>query len=201
VSTSQYAHTKKKNPASTRARLIKYSKKLGDYILGEIEKGRTLTAICREEGIPSHATVHKWVREDAKGTKWEGFGDAYKTARETQLNYFIDQMHDIADQPPPVPPQFVRQEDGQMTELKGDERKLWVNAENMRRRLKVDAIKFQAGKLAGVMGYNLDKGIVVTGDVVNILNYSTIEALPHQKLPTEKEVKVVNFIEVKNEET
>jgi hypothetical protein len=58
---------KTKKPASTRSRMIHYTKKLANYICGEIEKGRTLTSICKEEGVPTYSTVHKWVREDEEG--------------------------------------------------------------------------------------------------------------------------------------
>jgi hypothetical protein len=169
--------------------MVVYSDKLATYVLGEIEKGRTLTSICREEGVPSHATIHKWVRDDYKG-----FGAKYQTSRETQLNYFIDQMHDIADAPPPVPPEFVRNDKGEMEKLEGTDRKLWVNAENQRRRLKVDAIKFQTAKLAGVMGHNLEKGITVQGDTINIINYATAPTDTIDIDAPEVKVKEVNFI-------
>jgi len=184
--------------------MIKYSKKLADYVCGEIEKGRTLTSICKEEGVPSHATIHKWVKEsdcgEAVGKEWENFGPKYKSARETQINHLIDQMHDIADAPPPVPPQKVRDENGNMIPLEGTDRKLWVNAENQRRRLKVDAIKFHTAKLAGVMGHNLEKGVMVQGDTINIINYSTDQPLDFQKKPSNIEVKEVGFIDTSKHE-
>jgi hypothetical protein len=151
-----------------RKRNVGYTKKRAEFILRELEKGRTLTRICTEDDLPTYSTVQKWIRDDV-----EEFAAAYKQARETQLNLWIDQMNDIADLPPPVPPDFVKNEKGEDVPLKDGDRKLWVNAENQRRRLKVDTIKFQAGKLAGVMGYNTQTGVQVQGDVINILNYST----------------------------
>ena len=173
-----------------RKKGVKYTKKIADYILGEIEKGRSLTSICREENIPTYRSVQQWVRDDKKD-----FAQGYKQARETQLNYFIDQMHDIADAPPPVPPEFVENMKGEMVPLEGADRKLWVNAEVQRRRLKVDTIKFQAGKLAGVMNYNNGKAIQVVGDTVNILNYAVAPSATNDDT-IDIEVKEVNFLEV-----
>ena len=188
----QYAHNKTKKPLATRAKMVKHSEKLVSYVLGEIAKGRTLTSICKEEGIPAHSTIHEWVREDYKG-----FGAKYQVARETQLNYFIDQMHDIADAPPPIAPEYVTDDSGKRMKLEGTDRKLWCNAETQRRRLKVDAIKFQTAKIAGVMGHNLEKGIVVQGDTINIINYATAPDNAIDIKAVEADIKTVNFLEVK----
>ena len=102
-----------------RKRKVKYTSKAASYILIEIEKGRTLTTICKEDGLPTHRTVHNWVREDING-----FALRYKQARETQLNFFIDQMHDIADMPPPVAPEEVKNDKGIMIPLKDGEPEL-----------------------------------------------------------------------------
>jgi len=176
--------------ATKRKRSVGYTKKRGDYILKELEKGRTLTHILKEEDLPTYSTVCKWVRED------DDFGRKYKIARESQLNLWVDQMMDIADLPPPVPPETVKNERGEDVALKDGDRKLWVNAENQRRRLKVDTIKFQAGKLAGVMGHNTKAGVQVTGDVINILNYATMDpALAVNVEESVAEVKEVQFID------
>jgi hypothetical protein len=178
--------TYKGNPETRkkRARAIKPTKKIKNYVCEQIEMGRSLTDICKEEGLPAHRTIHKWVRDD------EEFALDYRQARETQMNYLIDVMNDIADLPPPVPPAEVKNEHGKMVPLEGTERKLWVNAVIQQRRLKIDTIKFQAAKLAGVLGANTQAGVMVVGDTVNILNYST----PDEGLPG-PEVKAANFIE------
>ena len=175
-----------------RKKQVTYTKKIADYILTELEKGRSLSAICREETVPTYRSVQQWVRDDKKG-----FAAGYKQARETQLNLWIDQMHDIAELPPPYPPEFVKNENGEMVPLEGQDRKLWVNAEVQRRRLKIDTIKFQAGKLAGVMGYNDAKAIQVVGDTINILNYAV--APPADEDTVDIEVQEVNYLEVPNE--
>lgn len=146
--------------------------------------------------MPSYRAVQGWIRDDK-----DGFTAQHKQARETQLNYFIDQMHDIADAPPPVAPDEVENAKGEMIPLEGADRKLWVNAEIQRRRLKVDTIKFQAGKLAGVMGYNAEKGITVVGDTINILNYAVAPQDTVDDTTVDVEVKEVNYIDVPTEET
>jgi hypothetical protein len=177
--------------ATKRKRNVGFTKKRADYILKELEKGRTLTRICKDDDLPTYSTVQKWVRDDV-----EDFAQAYKVARESQLNLWVDQMMDIADLPPPVPPETVKDDKGKEIALKDGDRKLWVNAENQRRRLKVDTIKFQAGKLAGVMGHNTKAGVQVTGDVINILNYATMDpALIVAVDPSVAEVKEVPFID------
>ena len=175
-----------------RKKGVTYTKKIADYILTEIEKGRSLTSICKEDNVPTYRSVQQWVRDDKND-----FTRLYKQARETQLNLYIDQMHDIADAPPPVPPEFVKNDKGEMVPLAGADRKLWVNAEVQRRRLKIDTIKFIAGKLAGVMGYNNEKSIQVVGDTINILNYAV--APPSTEDTVDVEVAEVNFLEVPSE--
>ena len=174
-----------------RKKGVTHTKKVASYILSELEKGRTLTRICKDDSVPTYSTVQKWVRDDI-----EDFGHKYKIARESQLNLWVDQMMDIADLPPPVPPETVKDDKGKEVPLKDGDRKLWVNAENQRRRLKVDTIKFQAGKLAGVMGHNTKAGVQVTGDVINILNYATMDpALVVNIEESVAEVKEVPFID------
>ena len=175
-----------------RARL-KYTEKAAKYILTELEKGRTLTSICKEEDLPAYRTIQQWVTDDK-----EGFKERYDQARLHQVNMFIDKMHDIADLPPPVPPEFVKNEHGDMIPLEGTDRKLWVNAENQRRRLQVDTIKFTAAKLVGAMNAKMERGVTIQGDTINIMNYSTPQQLMEsdiQGYPDDIEVKQVNFIE------
>ena len=172
---------------------VKPTKKLLRYICDELEKGKTLTDICTGDEMPAHRTVHKWVRED------DEFAKDYRQARETQMNFWIDQMNHIADMPPPIAPSEVKNDQGEMVTLSDGEKKLWVNAEVQRRRLKVDTIKFQSAKIAGTMGYHQQTGVTVVGDTINIVNYATQpEEAPIDVGPA-NEVKVVNFIDTTEE--
>lgn len=52
--------------APERARpYVRYSAKLARVICQRLAAGETVRAICAEPGLPSRATVHRWVRESA----------------------------------------------------------------------------------------------------------------------------------------
>jgi transposase-like protein len=40
---------------------VQYSIELADHIVGEIESGRSLCDVCRDEGMPPHSTVQGWL--------------------------------------------------------------------------------------------------------------------------------------------
>jgi hypothetical protein len=54
-----------------------YTAEIADRILGELRSGRSLCAVCRDDSMPHHDTVTKWVKQDR-----EGFGDRYRQARQ-----------------------------------------------------------------------------------------------------------------------
>jgi hypothetical protein len=54
-------------------------------ILEELEKGRSLLSICRDEGMPSARTVQRWQNEDAE------FDVAVTRAREDGFHYLAEQ--------------------------------------------------------------------------------------------------------------
>src|SRR3954453_4952914 len=70
-----------------------YMPALGDTICKRISEGESLRAICRDPGMPSEGTVRGWAREDR-----DGFGSRYRLARELQLDFWADEIVDIADQ-------------------------------------------------------------------------------------------------------
>jgi hypothetical protein len=43
------------------ARAIRYSIDLADHIMGEVERGRSLRDVSRDEGMPSYPTLLKWI--------------------------------------------------------------------------------------------------------------------------------------------
>jgi hypothetical protein len=111
-----------------------YSQELADRICEQIATTTFgLRTICKQDGMPSVATVLKWLREDT-----EGFLALYTRAKEEQADMIIEDMIDIAD-------------DGSndfMTIVKGD---LEYESENKevvnRSRLRVDTRKWIASKL------------------------------------------------------
>lgn len=105
---------------------------MADKICERIADGESLKAICEEEGMPSKATVFKWLGQNAS------FVDKYARAREAQADALFDDILSIAD-------------DGRndWMERRGEEDAGWVaNGENIRRaQLRIDARKWMAGKL------------------------------------------------------
>ena len=55
-------------------------------------EGESLRAICRDVGMPSEGAVRGWAVRDV-----DGFGDRYRTARLLLMDYWADQIVDIAD--------------------------------------------------------------------------------------------------------
>ena len=54
-----------------------YTDEIADRILRELRSGRSLRAVCRDDGMPHHDTITKWVKQDR-----EGFGARYRQARQ-----------------------------------------------------------------------------------------------------------------------
>lgn len=74
----------------------KQIKEAKEYILNKISVGKSLNSLVSKEGIPSHQTVYNWLNEDHKDYD-KVFLDNYVRARETQADYYADQIIEIAD--------------------------------------------------------------------------------------------------------
>jgi hypothetical protein len=55
---------------------IGYSDAIAQRILDELDRGRRLSDICRDDGMPSETTVHRWARRDMYG-----FAERYARSR------------------------------------------------------------------------------------------------------------------------
>ena len=65
-------------PASSHRKLASlYTAELAERILNEVQRGRALLSVCRDDGIPSYNTVYGWVVRDV-----EGFAARYARARD-----------------------------------------------------------------------------------------------------------------------
>jgi hypothetical protein len=62
-----------------------------ERICREIAEGKSLKAICEQDGVPSRETVYQWLSDDS------AFSDKYVRAREDQADYYADEIIDIAD--------------------------------------------------------------------------------------------------------
>lgn len=60
-------------------------------ICERISGGESLTAICKEDGMPAKVTVFKWICND------EDFANQYARAREAQAEHYLDEIISISD--------------------------------------------------------------------------------------------------------
>src|ERR1700719_1407511 len=63
-----------------------------DTICSKMSEGESLRAICRDVGMPSVGTVRGWAVRDV-----DGFGERYRAARLLLMDYWADEIVDIAD--------------------------------------------------------------------------------------------------------
>ena len=63
--------------AATKGPPSLYTAELAERILREVEGGRSLHDVCRDDGIPGYSTVHTWVSRD-----YHGFAARHASARE-----------------------------------------------------------------------------------------------------------------------
>ena len=78
--------------ARKRGRPVKYDAETAARICAEVAKGRTLRAVCRDEGMPPESTVREWALDDR-----EGFAARYARARDLMFEALADEIFDIAD--------------------------------------------------------------------------------------------------------
>lgn len=109
------------------ARPSEFTQETADYICEQIIEGRSLRSICLEEEMPAPSTVCRWLARN------DTFRKQYAHARELQADALFDEILDIAD-------------DGANDYMGEDEK---YNGDAVQRsRLRVDARKWMAGKLA-----------------------------------------------------
>ncbi|MGZ3375509.1 MAG: terminase small subunit-like protein [Phenylobacterium sp.] len=81
------AHEAARRP---RGRGSTYRREVGEAICERLANGESLTAIARDEGLPSYATILRWVSRHAD------FQALYVEAREIQAHYYFDEARDVA---------------------------------------------------------------------------------------------------------
>jgi hypothetical protein len=77
---------------ATAGRPTLYTAELADRILDQLSDGRPLAHVCRDPGMPSHATVRQWEKDNR-----EGFAARYRRAREIGYHVMADEILAIAD--------------------------------------------------------------------------------------------------------
>lgn len=68
-----------------------YDEAIAWRIINELSAGRTLTSICRDEGMPNRTTFLDWCR------KYPWLKDQYDEARIELCQFWADQIVDISD--------------------------------------------------------------------------------------------------------
>lgn len=107
-----------------------YTEEMAAEICARISNGRSLRSVCRDEDMPAQATVFKWLAAQPS------FVEQYARAREAQADAIFDEILDIAD------------DSGLDTSI-GADGQVRVDGEAIARaRLRVDARKWMAGKMA-----------------------------------------------------
>lgn len=108
-----------------------YTEELALVICERIAEGESLRAICRDDDMPSRTSVFKWL------IAHKGFADQYTRAREAQADALFEDILEIAD------------DKSQDVKIVGEDEREVCNTEFVQRaRLRVDARKWMAGKLA-----------------------------------------------------
>jgi hypothetical protein len=109
-----------------------YTPEIVDAICDAIAKGEGVATICARAGMPAEKTVYLWLDDPSKAE----FLQRYMRAREAQADLLAEQILQIAD-------------DGTNDTQKDEDGKVRVDQDVIARsRLRVDARKWLAGKLA-----------------------------------------------------
>lgn len=75
-----------------QGRPTKYSPTLAEEICRRLGAGESLISICRDQKLPSEATVRLWAEQNR-----EGFSARYARSRLEQLEHWADELVAIAD--------------------------------------------------------------------------------------------------------
>jgi hypothetical protein len=112
----------------------KYSDEVAHEICTRLGLGESLRKICRDDHMPSLASVMSWL------TTKPDFLDQYTRAREIQAETQFDELVDIVDQPPEL--NYVTDKNGELVEVKFDSSYVaWM-------KLRVDTRKWTAARMA-----------------------------------------------------
>lgn len=75
-----------------RGRPSKYTDAIAEEICRRLADGESLTAICKDDGMPAESRVREWVIDNR-----EGFAAEYARAREVQAEHLFDEILAISD--------------------------------------------------------------------------------------------------------
>ncbi|OOS01271.1 terminase small subunit [Canicola haemoglobinophilus] len=89
-----------------------YMQEVADDICMLLSQGESLRKICERPGMPAQSTIYLWLQEN------DQFSEQYVRARESQADFLLDEILDIADCATP--------EDVQIAKLRVDSRKWYI---------------------------------------------------------------------------
>lgn len=87
-----------------------YTQEIADRMCEQLAEGASLRTVCLQEGMPSKATVFRWLR------LYPDFADNYSRAKQESADALVEDMLDIADD---------RADDPQSRRVRVDTRK-WI---------------------------------------------------------------------------
>lgn len=126
---------KARQVAKPSGRPSDYTEEMATLICARIASGESVRTITRDDNMPAMSTVFVWL------AKHDAFAEQYARARETQADAIFEEILDIADDG--TNDWMERRDD------KGAVASWQVNGEHIQRsKLRVDARKWMAGKLA-----------------------------------------------------
>lgn len=148
---------------------IKYSKALAQRILSQIESGKNLREICRQDGYPTPRAVHLWRHKDIHTIGDKTFGEVFLVSESIRISNRVEQVLEAAD------------EDGYtyLTKKLGREpSQLEVRSDEARRRRQIDTIKFLVAREISAQTKRVEvahTGQIDSGMTVNVLSYNAAE--------------------------
>jgi hypothetical protein len=110
-----------------------FTQQMADEICELLANGNSLRYICRDDAMPSMATVFRWLVSEEP--EFRAFRDQYARAREAQADYMAEDILAIADE---TDRDTIHTETGEKADSE------WI----ARSRLRVDARKWLASKMA-----------------------------------------------------
>lgn len=74
-----------------------YSDSIASEICQRLSLGESLTAICRDDHMPSFVTVYSWINGEVGAAVESEFPKKYARARAIKIEYMAEQLEEIAD--------------------------------------------------------------------------------------------------------
>lgn len=125
-----------------RGRPSTYSQEVADAICQRLMDGESLRTICKSDDMPGKSTVFRWLAEN------EAFRDQYAHAREEQADLYAEQIVEIADEEVTMVKRSKHQPGASDDGDCGEVEVVFDPTAVARNRLRVDARKWYASKLA-----------------------------------------------------